>query len=330
MALDAAAAAQRPMCAFHMFHRDVSKLATKHDAVTILFADIKGFTCMCKEVEPEVVMTFLNELYNRFDTLLDVYGVYKVETIGDCYMVAGGLIRKDEEGFASVQGPGAVDPLHAVRVMSFAKAMLREAATMKLPNTGESLKIRIGIHAGPVVSGVVGTRMPRFCLFGDTVNTASRMESTADPGTIHVSEDCRQLLTGEVWKPTGGVEVKGKGLMHTYVWLGNDTETAPHLISEGRAPPGAIRGHGSSGGVASLEVPRRSRTTPRREMRAGVGGTLRVGSLAYRRPKRSITAPRNDHTPPIMQPSRRGGGGGGGGTGGTGGVDGGGAAPVPS
>ncbi|GIL75784.1 hypothetical protein Vretifemale_5512 [Volvox reticuliferus] len=125
-------------------------------------------------------------------------------------------------------------------------------------------------------------------------------------------------------------QVKGKGLMHTYVWLGNDTETAPHLISEGRAPPGAIRGHGSSGGVASLEVPRRSRTTPRREMRAGVGGTLRVGSLAYRRPKRSITAPRNDHTPPIMQPSRRGGGGGGGGTGGTGGVDGGGAAPVPS
>ncbi|EFJ43889.1 guanylyl and adenylyl cyclase family member [Volvox carteri f. nagariensis] len=184
-----------------MFRRDVGKLATKHDAVAILFADIKGFTSSECEVEPEVVMSFLNELYNRFDTLLDVYGVYKVETIGDCYMVAGGLIRKDEEGFASVHGPGAVDPLHAVRVMSFAK----------LPNTGEPLKIRIGIHSGPVVSGVVGTRMPRFCLFGDTVNTASRMESTAEPGTIHVSEDCRQLLSKEMWRPTGGVEVSGEG-----------------------------------------------------------------------------------------------------------------------
>ncbi|KAG2441444.1 hypothetical protein HXX76_003067 [Chlamydomonas incerta] len=216
---------------------DCASLATAHPLVTILFADIIGFTEMCHSVPSTAVMTFLNQLYSRLDTLLDVYGVYKVETIGDCYMVAGGLMTRDEEGFTVVRGPTEpVDSLHAHKAMAFAKAMLREAAQVLLPTTGRPVQMRIGLHSGPVMSGIVGSKMPRFCLFGDTVNTASRMESTCKPGAIHVSAATRQCLhsarvaaedeeeedeeedeDGE-WRPTGGVQVKGKGLMHTFIW----------------------------------------------------------------------------------------------------------------
>ncbi|GIL53249.1 hypothetical protein Vafri_8897 [Volvox africanus] len=199
--------------------RDINKLATSHDEVTLLFADIQGFTPMCKVLEPRVVMAFLNDLFTRFDRRLDEFGVYKVETIGDCYMVAGGLVHEDEDGMVAVRnGAGHKDRLHAERVFMFAKAMLSAASRMSLPTTGGPVKMRIGIHSGPVVSGVVGQRMPRFCLFGDTVNTASRMESTGVPGCIHASEAARALLRNEAWVATGGIEVKGRGLMQTYVW----------------------------------------------------------------------------------------------------------------
>ncbi|GIL60649.1 hypothetical protein Vafri_15185 [Volvox africanus] len=205
--------------------RDINKLATSHEQVTLLFADIQGFTPMCKVLEPRVVMAFLNDLFTRFDSRLDEFGVYKVETIGDCYFVAGGLICQDEHGMPAVRAEGPTDPQHAEQVFSFAKAMLDAASGMSLPTTSEAIKIRIGLHSGPVVSGVVGQRMPRFCLFGDTVNTASRMESTGVPGCIHVSEATRNLLGGEDWVPTGGIEVKGKGLMNTYLWTPPDQKS---------------------------------------------------------------------------------------------------------
>ncbi|EFJ48065.1 guanylyl and adenylyl cyclase family member [Volvox carteri f. nagariensis] len=148
---------------------------------------------MCKQVEPRAVMSMLNDLYSRYDRMLDQYGVFKVETIGDCYFVAGGLMHEDEDGMVA--------------------AMLEAAKQVALPTNGEPVQIRIGIATGPVVSGVVGQRMPRFCLFGDTVNTASRMESTGVPGAIHVSQSTYELLKDEAWLPTGGIEVKGKGLM---------------------------------------------------------------------------------------------------------------------
>ncbi|GLI61095.1 hypothetical protein VaNZ11_003375 [Volvox africanus] len=203
--------------------QDPAAVATLHDNVTVLFADIKGFTEMSKEVPPAVVMTFLNDLYTRFDSLTDVYGVYKVETIGDCYMVAGGLVARDGDGYGrTVRGQGNTDPLHAMRVVAFARAMLEEAAKVALPSTGEPVQVRVGIHSGSVMSGVVGQKMPRFCLFGDTINTASRMESTGRPGAIHVSCATRILLPPEedeeLWASTGGVEVKGKGRMDTYLW----------------------------------------------------------------------------------------------------------------
>ncbi|KXZ45899.1 hypothetical protein GPECTOR_49g483 [Gonium pectorale] len=184
--------------------RDINKLATSHGEVTLLFADIQGFTPMCKTLEPRVVMAFLNDLFTRFDSRLQDYGVYKVETIGDCYFVAGGLIGEDETGTAVVRSrKSQEDPQHARR------AMLSAASQVRLPTTGGPVRMRIGIHTGPVVSGVVGQRMPRFCLFGDTVNTASRMESTGVPGCIHASETAQALLQEEDWLPTGGIEVRG-------------------------------------------------------------------------------------------------------------------------
>ncbi|KXZ47889.1 hypothetical protein GPECTOR_32g502 [Gonium pectorale] len=165
---------------------------------------------------PEV-MRFLNDLYSRYDELLDAYGVYKVETIGDCYFVASGLITTDQDGMAA--------------------AMLSAARQVAMPTTGQPVEIRIGLHTGPVVSGVVGSRMPRFCLFGDTVNTASRMESSGEPGAIHASAATFAALrsTDDQWEPTGGVEIKGKGLMQTYLWRPRADLPATALP----APPGA-------------------------------------------------------------------------------------------
>ncbi|GIL53838.1 hypothetical protein Vafri_9471, partial [Volvox africanus] len=193
-------------------------LATAHRCVTVLFADIIGFTTMCNCLEPLDIMNFLNGLYTRFDSLCDIYGVYKVETIGDCFMAVGGLITVDGEGFKAVRGDGSEDGLHALKVMSFAKAMLREVATLVMPHNGSPLRLRVGLHSGPVTAGIVGAKMPRFCLFGDTVNTASRMESTCEPGAIHVSAATRELLPEENWVATGGVQIKGKGEMQTYLW----------------------------------------------------------------------------------------------------------------
>ncbi|MEW5307540.1 MAG: hypothetical protein WDW36_009928 [Sanguina aurantia] len=190
-------------------------MATSHEEVTILFADLVGFTSMSEMMTPQEVMLLLNRLYTALDELLDVYGVYKVETIGDCYVVAGGLMLKDQDDFHAVRRASlGVCPNHANSTMMFAKP----------------LRLRVGMHTGPVMSGVVGTRMPRFCLFGDTINTASRMESTSQPGCIHISAATHKLLcNGNVWRPTGGVQVKGKGLMETYFWVPGSVDEAERL-----------------------------------------------------------------------------------------------------
>ncbi|GLC45221.1 hypothetical protein PLESTM_001703800, partial [Pleodorina starrii] len=197
----------------------VSRLATEHQMVTILFSDIVGFTAFSRQVPPLTVMRFLNELYQKLDALLDIYKVYKVETIGDCYVVAGGLVRYDEDGLCTVLPEGEVDELHAVRVMEFAKAMLRASREVALPTTGEPVQVRLGLHSGPAMSGVVGCKMPRFTVFGETVEAAHRMESSGRPGRIHVSGVTRALLRSETWEATEGVQIEGRGRIDTYLWL---------------------------------------------------------------------------------------------------------------
>ncbi|XP_041378148.1 uncharacterized protein LOC121390410 [Gigantopelta aegis] len=134
--------------------------------VTIFFSDIVGFTSISSSCSPLEVVTLLNTLYVCFDTRLELYDVYKVETIGDAYMVASGVPKKNGRKHAAEIGTLALDLNHHV-------------THLEIPHMpGTPLRLRAGIHTGPVVAGVVGSKMPRYCLFGDTVNTASRMEST--------------------------------------------------------------------------------------------------------------------------------------------------------
>ncbi|XP_067102758.1 guanylate cyclase soluble subunit beta-2-like [Osmerus mordax] len=171
---------------------------------TILFSDVVTFTTICSQCEPLDIVNMLNSMYLRFDRLTTVHTVYKVETIGDAYMVVGGV-------------PIPVSS-HAERVANFALGMVLAAQEVINPVTGQPIQIRVGLHCGPVLAGVVGEKMPRYCLFGDTVNTASRMESHGLPNKIHLSPSVFQALydKGFLLQERGEIEVKGKGKMTTY------------------------------------------------------------------------------------------------------------------
>jgi adenylate cyclase len=171
--------------------------------VSVLFADIVGFTSMSAKLAPERVVAVLNELFSRFDDLADHLGLEKIKTIGDCYMVAGGLPepRADHAEAVANMALGMLDVIHELR-----------------SRTDDALDLRIGIHSGPVVAGVIGKRKFIYDLWGDTVNTASRMESHGIPGAVQVSDTTHDLLAGKIaMQERGTIEVKGKGAMRT--WL---------------------------------------------------------------------------------------------------------------
>ncbi|XP_077525158.1 atrial natriuretic peptide receptor 1-like [Amblyomma americanum] len=186
-----------------------SVTAESYDNVTIYFSDIVGFTSLSAQSTPMQVVDLLNDLYTCFDSIIENYDVYKVETIGDAYMVASGL-------------PVRNGMLHAREIARMSLALLRTVRTFSIRHRPqEQLKLRIGIHTGPCAAGIVGLKMPRYCLFGDTVNTASRMESNGLPLKIHVSPATKEAL--DRFKTfrldlRGDVELKGKGTMTTY-WL---------------------------------------------------------------------------------------------------------------
>ncbi|XP_012220390.1 atrial natriuretic peptide receptor 1 isoform X3 [Linepithema humile] len=189
------------------------------ECVTIYFSDIVGFTALCAQSTPMEVVDFLNDLYSTFDSIIGFYDVYKVETIGDGYMVASGLPERNGDEHAREIGLMALAILDAVRSFTI----------MHKQNT--QLSVRIGVHSGPVCAGVVGQRMPHYCLFGDTVNTASRMESSGLPLRIHVSEATKNILdkfgTFEL-ELRGEVELKGKGRATSY-WLTGCSEPDSRL-----------------------------------------------------------------------------------------------------
>ncbi|KAL7397159.1 hypothetical protein ABVT39_017750 [Epinephelus coioides] len=188
--------------------------AQSYANATVYFSDIVGFTQLSGASTPHQVVDFLNQLYTTFDDIIDNYDVYKVETIGDAYMVVSGVPQ--ENGIN-----------HAGEIASMALDLVSVCHTFKIPHKPTTqLKIRAGIHSGPVVAGVVGTKMPRYCLFGDTVNTASRMESTSEALKIQVSgatADLLHTLKGYILTCRGTLNVKGKGEMKTW-WLEAKTD----------------------------------------------------------------------------------------------------------
>ncbi|XP_067635806.1 atrial natriuretic peptide receptor 1 [Eurosta solidaginis] len=191
-------------------------VAETFDQVTIYFSDIVGFTAISAESTPMQVVQFLNDLYTCFDSIVENFDVYKVETIGDAYMVVSGLpIRNGNQ--------------HAREIARLALALLSAVQKFRIHHRPQDqLKLRIGLHTGACVAGVVGLKMPRYCLFGDTVNTASRMESNGEALRIHISE-CTKLALDEfgtfITTQRGYVPMKGKGEMLTY-WLEGEVQRA--------------------------------------------------------------------------------------------------------
>jgi class 3 adenylate cyclase len=178
-----------------------------HD-VSVLFADIVGFTRLSERLTPQQLVERLNELFSAFDDLLDRLRLEKIKTIGDAYMVVGGL-------------NGGRD--HAIALAELALDMLASIEELRAKH-GEDFSVRIGIHSGPVVGGVIGKKKFIYDVWGDTVNVASRMESTGVPGAVQIShETYLRIRSMYVFEDRGEVEVKGKGIMRT--WLIRDRRT---------------------------------------------------------------------------------------------------------
>ncbi|XP_067005765.2 guanylate cyclase 32E [Anabrus simplex] len=214
--------------------------AETFDCVTIYFSDIVGFTELSADSTPLQVVDLLNDLYTCCDSIISHYDVYKVETIGDAYMVVSGLpVRNGDR--------------HAGEIASMALHLLTKIKCFEIRHRkGELLKLRIGIHSGHCVAGVVGLKMPRYCLFGDTVNTASRMESSGDAFRIHISETTYSLLQrlgGYRCEERGLTPIKGKGEMRTYWLVGEDPAWRLARIRE------QMMGSFSSDRLSGLETP---------------------------------------------------------------------------
>jgi guanylate cyclase len=178
-------------------------VADRHEATTLLFADLVGFTTLAERLGPARTAVLLNTLVSRWDVLAAEAGVEKIKTIGDAYFAAAGV--------------PAPQPDHAVRIVDLALTMIR--VTDELARSiGEPLAIRVGVHSGPVVAGVIGLTKFSYDLWGDTVNVASRLETTGVPGAIQASAATVDLLDGafEI-EPRGMVELKGKGPLATFL-----------------------------------------------------------------------------------------------------------------
>jgi serine/threonine protein kinase len=205
-----------------------------HDCVTVFFADVCSFTELAARMQPLSVANMLDRLYTVFDRLCQKHGLFKNETIGDAYLVTGNLIQ-DQGGD------------HCARVAAFALDVVA-AAQQVLVDPGDPkagyLHVRAGLHCGPIVATVVGTTNPRFCLFGDTVNKASRMESNSAPDRVTLSDEAAALLRAQCpavkIAARGLVNVKGKGEQCLHWLLEMPPSAQPWLAAE--QPPAARQG----------------------------------------------------------------------------------------
>jgi class 3 adenylate cyclase len=180
-------------------------IADRHEQLTVLFADCVGFTAMSSHLPPDAVVDQLNRVFSAFDGLADRYRLEKIKTIGDAYMVAGGLL-------------GGRD--HPERVAAMGLDMLAEVERMRSDGFPD-LAVRIGMHVGPAVAGVIGLKKFIYDVWGDTVNVASRMETMSEPGRMQVTESTyRRLRRSFEFERRGVMEVKGIGPTETYFLTG--------------------------------------------------------------------------------------------------------------
>jgi class 3 adenylate cyclase len=178
------------------------RIADACPSVSVLFADMVGFTKMSRTMSASELVRLLGDLFSRFDLITEKHGLEKIKTIGDCYMLAGGVPVARED--------------HAVATTLAALEMCQALQELH-ETTGGGLNMRIGIHSGPLVAGVIGIRKFTYDLWGDTVNVASRMESTGQPGKIHISSATAELLKGHFeLSPRGMIEVKSLGQVETF------------------------------------------------------------------------------------------------------------------
>ncbi len=191
--------------------------AQRYSATTILFADLVGFTQLAASMAPEELVQILSEVFVMFDNVLERNGCEKIKTIGDCYMMASGL-PQERPDHARVAANTAFELL--VELNKFNEQFRTE------------LRLRIGIHTGPVVAGVIGRKKFAFDIWGDTVNIASRMESHGEAGKIHCTEDFYMLLKDDfLFEARGEVEIKGRGTMQTFFMVGSAKEHSTDAIS---------------------------------------------------------------------------------------------------
>ena len=200
-------------------------IADGYPSATVLFADIVGFTPLAQELTPADTVALLDKVFARWDELAARHGVEKIKTIGDSYMVAGGLPTPRED--------------HAEAIADLALEMGAEVERCA-EESGRSLEVRIGIDTGPVVAGVIGRVKFSYDLWGDTVNTASRMESHGVPGAIQVTERAyEQLRESHYLRQRGTIDVKGKGPMTTYLLVGRRDESNAEPTAAAHPQPSA-------------------------------------------------------------------------------------------
>ena len=188
-------------------------IADRFDDVTLMFADIVEFTRLSSTMSPPQLVGVLNEVFTVFDALVERYDLEKVKTIGDAYMVVGGMLEASDD--------------HTARMAAMALDLAGCVGGIEAASR-HGIAFRVGIHTGPVVAGVIGTKKFIYDVWGDTVNVASRMESLGVPGRVQVTHAVEERLRGSFeFESRGLVDVKGKGPLHTFFLVGRSASAAP-------------------------------------------------------------------------------------------------------